>query len=171
VQLSIRQLGVGDASLLVALRREALEAEPLAFAASTDDDIASMIESVRGFLGTPDTQAVYGAFKQSDLVGMVGLVKSAQLKQRHKAMIWGMYVQPKSRGTGIGRALLNAAIGHARAWPVEQLHLCVTETAQTARHLYESAGFRMWGTEPRALHWKGRFVSEHHLVLAFGTPG
>lgn len=165
MQPSIRRLGVEDAPILVALRREALETEPLAFAASVADDIALMIESVRSFLGTPDTQAVYGAFEGPDLVGMIGVVKATKLKQRHKAMVWGMYVQPRHRRGGLGHALLNSAIELARAWSVDQLQLSVAEPATAAKHLYEAAGFLTWGTEPRALHWNDRFVSEYHLVL------
>lgn len=162
---SIRRLIVEDASALVALRREALETEPLAFAASQADDIALRIETVRGFLETTDTQAVYGAYDGPDLVGMIGLVKATKLKQRHKAMIWGMYVQSRYRREGLGRALLNNAIEQARTWSVDQLQLSVAETATSAKHLYEAAGFRVWGTEPRALHWNGQFATEHHLAL------
>lgn len=125
-----------------------------------------MVESVRTFLGTLDTQAVFGALDNGVLVGMVGLIMPTKLKQRHKGMIWGMYVQPQSRRTGVGRALLNAAVEQARAWSVDQLQLSVAESATAARHLYESAGFCVWGTEPRALHWAGQFRAEHHLALA-----
>ena len=170
MQPTVRALGVDDAPLLVALRREALQAEPFAFAASVADDTALAVESVRGFLGTPDTQAVHGAFDGSDLIGMAGLARFTRSKQRHKALIWGMYVTPRCRGAGIGRALLHAAIARARAWSIDQLHLSVSETAPVARRMYETAGFRVWGTEPRALHWEGRFVAEHHLVLALGAP-
>jgi hypothetical protein len=32
--------------------------------------------------------------------------------------------------------------------------------------MYESAGFRVWGCEPRALRWNGRTVDDYHLQLA-----
>ena len=38
-----------------------------------------------------------------------------------------------------------------------------------SRHLYETAGFRVWGTEPRALQSNGRFLTEHHMALALGS--
>jgi RimJ/RimL family protein N-acetyltransferase len=50
------------------------------------------------------------------------------------------------------------------------LHLGVTDAAVSARRLYEAAGFRSWGREPRALQWEGRFVDEFHLVLDLGEP-
>ena len=162
---NIRRLTAADASALVALRREALEAEPLAFAASPADDAGLVIESVRAFLGDHETQAVFGQFDGTDLIGMIGLVKAAKVKQRHKATIWGMYVQPHGRNRGVGRALVRAAIEQARLWGLDQLQLSVTEAAPAAKRLYEAEGFRPWGRESRALHWNGRFVDEYHLVL------
>ena len=168
VELNVRRLGVADASALVALRREALEAEPLAFAASPADDAGLVTGSVQRFLGDHETQAVFGQFDGAGLVGMVGLIKALKVKQRHKGTIWGMYVQPRSRNRGVGHALLSAAIEQARAWELDQLQLSVTEAAPTARRLYEAHGFRLWGRESRALHWNGRFVDENHLVLPLG---
>ena len=167
MELNIRRLGAADAFALVALRREALETEPLAFGASPADDVGLVIESVRSFLGDHETQAVFGQFDGPDLVGMIGLVKAAKEKQRHKATIWGMYVQPHGRNRGVGRALISAAIEQARRWGLDQLQLSVTEAAPAAKRLYEAEGFQPWGREPRALHWNGRFVDEYHLVLHF----
>lgn len=97
---------------------------------------------------------------------MVGVARASGSKRRHKAYVWGMYVAPRSRRRGVGRALLEAAIGCARAWPgVERLHLSVTSAAARARRMYEAAGFLVWGEEERALQWEGRFVDEAHLVL------
>jgi RimJ/RimL family protein N-acetyltransferase len=81
-------------------------------------------------------------------------------------MIWGMYVTPAARGRGVGATILRAAVERARSWPgIAQVHLSVTETSKEATRLYASEGFREWGVEPRALHWDGRFVAEHHMVL------
>jgi GNAT superfamily N-acetyltransferase len=96
------------------------------------------------------------------------VMRAPKMKQRHAGSIWGMYVTPGARSGGAGGALLNAAIRQAREWGLVQLQLGVMETALTAKRLYEAAGFRSWGREPRALHWKGRFVDEYHLVLELG---
>jgi len=165
MEVTVRKLAVEDAPLLVGLRREALEAEPLAFVSSPADDLMLQGESVRTLLMPSDTHATYGAFKQQTLVGMVGLVRLTKVKQRHKAMVLGMYVQTACRSHGIGHALLNAVIQQARAWSIDQLQLSVTETAVGAKRLYESVGFRAWGTEPRAVHWGDKFFGEHHLAL------
>ncbi len=163
---NIRRLRPEDATALVALRRDALDNDPLAFGASTTDDRGLSLEFVRSVLADEDEQAVFGHFDGSNLTGMVGVLRAAAVKRRHRADIWGMYVAPHARTKGVGRMLLDAAIEHARAWPtVEQLHLSVTDSAVAARRLYETAGFQLWGREPRALQWAGRFVDEFHLVL------
>ena len=165
----IRRLHPEDAASLVALRREALESHPLAFGASVDDDRGLSLEFVRASLADSEEQAVFGCFEGENLIGMAGVIRSPRLKQRHKAILWGTYVSPHAREKGAGRALLEAAIGQARAWPgVDQLHLGVTDVAVAAKKLYEAAGFQVWGREPRALQWEGRFVDELHLVLDLG---
>jgi GNAT superfamily N-acetyltransferase len=161
----VRRLVADDAVALVALRREALEREPLAFAASPDDDRGLSLEFVRTALANDREHVAFGHVEHDRLTGMVGLVRPGEAKHLHKARVWGMYVTPQARRRGIGRLLLEAVIAHARGWDgVIQLHLSVT-TALPAARLYEAAGFRPWGREPRALHHQGLFVDESHLVL------
>ncbi len=52
-----------------------------------------------------------------------------------------LYVLPKRRGRGLGRALLEAAIEHARERGAARIDLNTSETDVAARALYESAGF------------------------------
>lgn len=164
-EFNVRLLRLEDATLLVSLRREALETDPLSFMASAEDDRGLSLEFVRNMLANHQEQAVAGAFEEGRLTGMVGLYRETKVKRRHVGGIWGMYVTPGARSKGIGRALLDAAIRQAREWGLDQVQLGVMDTALAARRLYEAAGFRPWGVEPRALHWAGRFVDEHHLTL------
>jgi ribosomal protein S18 acetylase RimI-like enzyme len=50
-------------------------------------------------------------------------------------------VVPPRRGQGLGRRLLEAAIGAARAEGATQMELSTSEADVAARGLYESAGF------------------------------
>jgi ribosomal protein S18 acetylase RimI-like enzyme len=52
-----------------------------------------------------------------------------------------LYVVPERRGTGLGRALLEAAMETARGEGAEQMELGTSEDDVAARGLYESAGF------------------------------
>ena len=168
MELVTRKLNKEDAPALISLRREALEAEPLAFEASlADGGVTLSIDSVERMIADHDLQAIFGSFNGRDLVGMLGLFRMNKIKTRHKAMIWGMYVKPDERDRGAGRALLTVAIEHARAWGVDQVQLSVSDAAPAARHLYENLGFTIWGHERRALCWNERFVDEYHLSLHF----
>jgi hypothetical protein len=53
-----------------------------------------------------------------------------------------------------------------RLWDgVTQIHLAVSDVAESAKYLYERNGFVAWGREPRALCWQGQCVDETHMVF------
>lgn len=52
-----------------------------------------------------------------------------------------LYVVPEHRGRGLGRALLEAAMEHARQRGAAHIELTTSEGDVAARSLYESAGF------------------------------
>jgi len=162
---TIRHLHDQDAGTYAELRREALLESPLSFASSPADDLVSSPEAVRDQLRRSPESVILGAFRPG-LVGTVGLYRDRHLKASHKAYLWGMYVAPGHRRQGIARELLQAALGHARALRgVSWVHLSVSSAAPEARRLYETVGFRLWGTEAEALRHGGQTVAEHHMAL------
>ena len=162
---TIRRLRPEDAEASVTLRRAMLADVPIAFLASPEDDVGCDVTFLRRILAEGEDNVIFGAFAPG-LVGSVGLVRERHAKAAHKATVWGMYVAPAHRRAGVGRGLLAAAVAHARTLPgIRQVCLSVSDDTPPARALYESLGFRRWGTEPGAMHWAGRFVDEHHLVL------
>ncbi len=77
-----------------------------------------------------------------------------------------MYVSPEFRGQGIGAALLDESIAHARKLgTVRQLVLAVTASNVAAASLYRSRGFERFGFERDALWVDGAFYDEEHMVL------
>ena len=161
----IRRLTVDDAAEYVELRVRMLVDAPLAFGASPGHDFMSSAGTVREQIARGDDSAIYGAFAPG-LVAAIGIYREDRPKTRHKMHVWGAYVTPPHRGRGLGRLLLDEAIAHARAAPdVTALHISVTDAAPAARHLYERAGFEVWGSEPDALRHDGRTVAEHHMLL------
>jgi RimJ/RimL family protein N-acetyltransferase len=164
---SITRLRPADAAVLVAIRREALKREPHAFAATLADDPALSLEFVQTALADEDGQATFGAFDGDAVVGMVGVFREPN--RRRDARLWGMYVAPEVRRRGIGRALLAAAIAHARTWQeVEELQLTVAPAAAT--RLYETVGFRRSNRERPALLADRRARDESHLALRLRLP-
>ncbi len=168
----VRMLGIEDARDYFLLRRESLSKVPLAFASSLEDDRASSVEEVQKLLARGVEGPVFGAFgPDGALVGCVGLFRARHIKCRHKAHIWGMYVQENHRRQGLAFALLRRALAFpSQHWPeVEWVHLGVSESVPGAKKLYESIGFRVWGTEPDALEYQGQRVDEFHMAVRLDT--
>ncbi|HZO23484.1 MAG TPA: GNAT family N-acetyltransferase [Steroidobacteraceae bacterium] len=91
---------------------------------------------------------------------------TAHRKAAHKGLLWGMFVQPDWRRERLGERLLQAAIDHARVLGgISTLQLSVSEAAGTAQRLYERLGFTVWGVEPDAMQFEGRFVADYHMLL------
>jgi L-amino acid N-acyltransferase YncA len=66
-------------------------------------------------------------------------------------------VDVKCRGRGIGGRLLDEAIRQSKG-KFEMLRLYVLATNKVARHLYASRGFKLFGTEPRAVKRGSRYI-------------
>ncbi len=160
-----RRLEPGDASALCALRARSLVEEPFAFGSSPGDDVFEEPGRVAGMLATELESAVFGAFSESELVGMVGLVRASKAKVRHRAEVYGTYVAGEHRGRGLGRELMQVLVEHARATGVGRLALEVTEAMPAALALYRAAGFREWGRETGYLIVEDRAVDAIHMGL------
>ena len=159
--LEVRLLRGADAAAFQALRLEALELHPTAFAASPHEEAGQRIEEVARRL---DAGAVFGAFADGVLSGTAGFALPGREKKRHKGLLWGVYVQAAARSQGLGRALTERVIDHASA-RVEQLHATVTTSNEAARQLYRSLGFQTYGLEPRGLKIGERYFDQELLVL------
>ncbi|WP_341467127.1 GNAT family N-acetyltransferase [Bacillus velezensis] len=57
---------------------------------------------------------VLGAFEQDRLLGILKISKHSLFKLRHIAVIGSMYISPKHRGSGAGKALMTEAISQAK---------------------------------------------------------
>jgi NAD(P)H-dependent FMN reductase/ribosomal protein S18 acetylase RimI-like enzyme len=74
--------------------------------------------------------------------------ESDRQKRQHIAWIYRMYVAAEFAGAGVGRSLLTAALGRARAIPgVSKVNLTVAAHNLGAIRLYTSAGFREFARE------------------------
>jgi ribosomal protein S18 acetylase RimI-like enzyme len=163
-QYRIRRLDASDVHILRPVRLDALRLHPESFGASYEDEAkASPDELARRLLLPPST--MFGGFAGHDLVGITGLMAQMGPKRRHGSDLFTVYVDAAHRGTGLGRALVEMAIQHARNAGCRQVLLCVTVGNDAARQVYAGLGFRGWGIAPRALFVDGRFYDNEHMVL------
>jgi ribosomal protein S18 acetylase RimI-like enzyme len=165
--MDIRLLTTNDASEYWRLRLEALEGDPEAFSSSAEEHKALSMDEVKRRLGADDGDfLVAGAFEDGRLIGTAGFYREKGPKVRHKGRIWGVYVTPAHRGSGVGRKIMQLALERGKAIDgVEQVLLSVAVTQIAANRLYRSLGFESFGREPRALKVAGRFIDEEYFIL------
>ncbi len=167
--MEVRILTEADAQAFWNIRLRALRDDPESFGASYEEilerGIAGVTQGLRKKDSTPDS-ITFGAFDGGTLVGIAGLRREVETKKRHKAVIWGMYVPQEMRGKGIGKALLEAAIAHAKTLPgLEQINLSVVLTSKEAHHLFITLGFETYGLERRALKLHDRYFDQELMTL------
>lgn len=104
-----------------------------------------------------------GAYVDGRLLGTVSVNGlSKRCKMRHRAEL-GISVLREAWGLGIGRALMEAAIGCARQMGFAQLELEVVADNERAIGLYRSLGFVEFGRNPKA--FRSRASGWQELVL------
>ncbi len=158
-----------DSARLRVLRAEALVTSPWSFGSAPGDDRFESDDFTRAHLADPNN-AIFAIEDTVDpakpLLAMAGLMGPTRAKQPHIAGIWGVYTSPNARRRGCARAVMHAAIDHARAWPaVTRIYLSVSERNPGPRALYESLGFSTWGIEPDAIRINHESANERHMNL------
>lgn len=159
--MEIRPLYEGDVAAYRALRLEALRAHPEAFSSAWESESA---QDDAWFAQRIQNNAIFGAFDGAALCGFAGFYAQAGQKTGHKGTLWGLYVQPDARCTGVAKRLVAAVIDHAKQH-VSRLHLTVVNTNIAAVRLYELFGFFPYGIERDALRTGGKSYDEVLMVL------
>lgn len=149
---TIRLLTADDAADFQRLRLQGLRECSTAFASSHAEEADEPLAAVAARLQPDGVFGVHGAFDGTGrLVAVAGLGRERMRRLAHKAVLWGVYVDPAMRGRGAARRLLAWVLSQAANEPgLRQVTLGVDSANHAARALYESLGFIAWGTEPAA---------------------
>jgi RimJ/RimL family protein N-acetyltransferase len=167
--MAIGQLKKSDAAEYHRLRLEALRKAPWAFGSSYAEEKKLPLAAFVERLSAKD-KWIFGAFAKGRLVGVLGLIRESREKRAHHASLVGMYVSTDFQKQGIGAALVDAGIAHARnLGDVRYIKLSVTTGNGAARALYLSRGFETFGVEREALLVDGQYLDEEYMTLRIST--
>ncbi|MBL8520868.1 MAG: GNAT family N-acetyltransferase [Betaproteobacteria bacterium] len=163
--MTVRRLLPSDAEQFQSVRLCGLQECPSAFASSHEEEVGTPLEVVAQRLAHKPDGAIFGWFAGPALRGVVGVQREGMSKLAHKAYIWGMYVAPDARRSGVGQELLVHALAYARdELGVRQVNLGVNTQNAAAISLYRRVGFEVYGTEREFLLVDGVLHDEHHMV-------
>lgn len=165
--MNIRTLNESDAPLYQNLRLSALKINPEAFGSTYEREVKFPLKTIEERLKPTKDKFVLGAFDESgSLVGIVTFIRENNLKTVHKGNVFGMYVAQESRLQGLGKSLMLELIRMARNCDgLEQINLTVVSDNDSAKKLYESLGFEVYGVERNALKYNGKYYDEDLMVL------
>lgn len=107
---------------------------------------ALVAEIVAQFLRSfdPAREACWIAEQDGERVGSVFVVR----KDDEVAKLRLLIVDPKARGTGLGRRLVQEAVRFAADRGYRRIVLWTQDNLAAARRIYETAGFRLTASEP-----------------------
>lgn len=162
--LLCRRLGPDDAGSYQSIRLDGFRREPRAFRYAPQDESDMPASEAAARLAR---DCVQGAFDGETLIGIGGLSWSSGARTRHRALLYGMYVDAAYRGTGISDAIMRALLDEARM-QAEIVTLTVISDNARALRFYERWGFRPYGIDKCAAKLgPGDYLDETMMALDF----
>lgn len=141
------------------LRLAMLKDSPSAFATTYDAALRLTPEDWLERIGAND---FFQAWCGGEPAGSVGL-GDRYVEEPHDAMVFALWVVPAVRGSGVGTALVGAALDRARWLGKRRVILDVMDGNEAATRLYERLGFRPTGQTTPSPQDPGR--CERRLAL------
>jgi GNAT superfamily N-acetyltransferase len=137
-----------DVDLYREIRLRSLVTDPGAFASTHEKEVAFTAEDWRRRL-QGDAEHPVGTFvdvEDGDTHGpALGTVAIRLTESDPHPMLIAMWVDPAARGRGVGRRLVEAALGWADDQQASEVMLWVVTTNQSAISLYRRCGFEPSG--------------------------
>ena len=111
-----------------------------------------------------ELSALFGAFVDYRLVGIVGLAFDPWEDARHKTTLFGLYVSQAFRGQGLGEHLVQAVVSLAEQEPeTKVIELTVSANSDAALALYQRCGFAQSGLEDCAIRVGEAYYDRVHM--------
>ena len=111
-----------------------------------------------------ELSALFGAFIDAQLVGIIGLAFEPWEDAQHKAALFGLYVPHAFRGQGVGEQLVQAVLSLAEQEPdIKVVELTVSANGAAALALYRRCGFEQSGLEDSAIRVGEDYYDRVHM--------
>jgi len=162
--MAVRRIRAEEWRALRALRLRALADAPDAFLMTLADVELDPDEVWQEWAERAATSERTAVFVDDDFTGMAG--GHVGEGDDSDAVLFGMWVAPERRGSGLAEALVETVVGWARTRGVERVVLNVVDSNTPAIRLYERCGFRDTGVRGRM-----RDATNRQYALALTRPG
>ncbi|MEN3952471.1 GNAT family N-acetyltransferase [Iodidimonas sp. SYSU 1G8] len=159
--MEIRRIGSSETEAFREIRLECLRLHPDAFGTVWEVEREQPDSHFERML---QDHQFWGGFLEGRLSGIVGFYVMPRAKERHRGVLYAMYVRPAAHGTGLADKLVDAVLTHARPL-VDLVWLKVAALNEPARKLYDRFGFEVYGLEKASLRVAGIDVDQEYRVL------
>lgn len=144
---------------------EALQETPQAFLATyeeeqytPDEKWQSRIEKVR----KAETQVMVFAYREKELIGMMGAYINNNPKVKHIADVWTAYVKIEHRKKGVAKKMMVELLKKVEARPdIKKIKVGSIQSQHLAVNLYKEFGFEMIGIYKQEIHVGDKFYDEY----------
>ncbi|MBO9730923.1 MAG: bifunctional helix-turn-helix transcriptional regulator/GNAT family N-acetyltransferase [Chitinophaga sp.] len=110
----------------------------------------------------PAKDRIFLAIADNQIVGSVAILGSS----RHLAQLRWFLIHPDYRGKGLGKQLLQEAIGFCKEKDYQKVYLMTTSMQETAIALYKKAGFRKTGEKYLQLWGQQLYEQRYDMDLS-----
>lgn len=141
----LRPFRAGDYGWVIS-RNGAIYAEQFGWDASYEALVARIVADYADN-HDPERENAWIAELDGDPVGCVFCVRNAD-DPDHTAQLRLLLVEPAARGLGIGRRLVDECVEFARAKGNQRLVLWTNDVLESARRIYQGAGFQLESSYP-----------------------
>ncbi len=166
-EIIIRLTASTDVNSYRELRLEALKNHSTAFGADYEENMLKPSSYWEEELTLKvEKQALFFAEQNGQLIGMAGIFRSSSKKSLHSAGLWRVYVKPAWRGRHISEALIYSCVKWAKQKNIIIVKLAVVTSNLSAIRCYEHCGFKVYGTEPKAIKYEGIYHDEYLMSIS-----
>jgi len=165
MKIIISKLNLNEWEKYKKIRLEALKNEPSSFGMSYEEELKLSDDQWKEKLqkyNDENYSIMLFAKDKANLVGMIGAYWVDIEKVKHIGNIFGVYVNPKYRGKGIGKLLMKEILKKLDKMPlIKKIKLGVVTQQIPALRLYEKYGFNKVGKYEKELRVGDEYYDEY----------